>query len=340
MNRNKTMDVAKGLAMCAVIIGHMNVGGLGTALYTFHLPLFYIISGFFFTFEPDFLRFTKKKAKGYLIPYFGCAAVIVIAAVGQGFILGRPLDALLEQLKWFGLQMRHSTLWFLSTLFIAMFIFWLIVKISKDRLVFVSILSILTSAIAIVLSEIYKKPLLWNIDTAFVVQIFLCTGYFMKKTDAIARLGKTTLRTWLSVLIGAIVCSGLSVANYFLCGETFEMFFSQFGIFPFTICAAIAGSISVIMLSTKLSKARLLAWIGENSMAYFAFHQFLGIFAAEMLLGLFMDVTTLSTAMYIVYCIAEFIIVMLICTFLHWLLIWIHCGAILGKKRPPVGQRH
>ncbi len=333
MTRNKTMDVAKGIAMLAVILGHMEVGLLGTALYTFHLPLFYIISGFFFYFEPDFLKFTKKKAKGYLIPYFGCAAVIVVAAVAQGFMQGRPLEALLEQLKWYGLQMRHSTLWFLATLFIAVFIFWGVVKICRDKAFYVLISCVIISAIAIGLSQIYKKPLLWNIDTAFVVQIFLATGYFSKKTDLITRLGKSTLSTWLSVVIFAILCAGLSIANYALCGETFEMYFSQFGVFPLTVCAAIFGSLGVIMLSSKLQKARLLAWIGENSMAYFAFHQFIGIIAAQIILGFFMDEATLSTAMYVVYNVIEFVIVMLICTLLHWILIWLHCGVILGKRK-------
>lgn len=49
--RNEYMDRTKGIGILAVILAHIGVGEFGTFLYTFHLPLFFIITGFFSIFK-------------------------------------------------------------------------------------------------------------------------------------------------------------------------------------------------------------------------------------------------------------------------------------------------
>ena len=48
------MDLAKGIGILAVILGHVYKNTVfGTLLYSFHLPLFFLISGYFFHYIPD-----------------------------------------------------------------------------------------------------------------------------------------------------------------------------------------------------------------------------------------------------------------------------------------------
>lgn len=71
MPRNESISIAKAFAIILMVIGHTEYPGLLTScLYTFHMPLFFITAGYFFTqrsaSEPwDFCR---KRFKGLYVP--------------------------------------------------------------------------------------------------------------------------------------------------------------------------------------------------------------------------------------------------------------------------------
>lgn len=69
---------------------------------------------------------------------------------------------------------------------------------------------------------------------------------------------------------------GLSVLSAKISGQTYEMFYFSYGIFPMTVMAAILLSLAVIILSYRV-RMRPLSFLGRNSMIYFAFHQSIGI---------------------------------------------------------------
>ncbi|MBF1069294.1 MAG: acyltransferase family protein, partial [Prevotellaceae bacterium] len=55
--RIEALDIAKGIGIILVIIGHMSSSYLRDWIYSFHMPLFFIISGICFKTEkyPSFL---------------------------------------------------------------------------------------------------------------------------------------------------------------------------------------------------------------------------------------------------------------------------------------------
>lgn len=57
--RIEALDVAKGIGIILVIIGHLSSSYLHDWIYSFHMPLFFIISGICFKTEkyPSFLFF-------------------------------------------------------------------------------------------------------------------------------------------------------------------------------------------------------------------------------------------------------------------------------------------
>lgn len=61
------IDICKGIGMLAIIIGHLGVPSISKFLYTFHVPLFFLISGFFYKDEEGFLKKrTANLVKAYL----------------------------------------------------------------------------------------------------------------------------------------------------------------------------------------------------------------------------------------------------------------------------------
>ena len=120
------MDLAKGIGILAVILGHVYKNTVfGTLLYSFHLPLFFLISGYFFHYIPDYWVFLKKKLRNYLIPYAGCS--LFLAAFHFVYSKG-DLASTGELLLKFVVQKRYSTLWFLAALLLAEILFWFVCR--------------------------------------------------------------------------------------------------------------------------------------------------------------------------------------------------------------------
>lgn len=62
-NRNKSIDIAKGLLILCVVIGHGTQNqSLSDFMYRFHMPLFLILSGCFLKKVEDVETYAKMKA--------------------------------------------------------------------------------------------------------------------------------------------------------------------------------------------------------------------------------------------------------------------------------------
>ena len=79
-------DIAKGLAMFCVIAGHMGVIQVNAFVFSFHMPLFFLISGYFFRNDS-----TKvwRNTKRLLIAYGW--TVIAIIILSEGMALAKVL---------------------------------------------------------------------------------------------------------------------------------------------------------------------------------------------------------------------------------------------------------
>ena len=76
-NRILWIDAAKGIGLLCVILGHLGVPYLSTLVYTFHMPLFFFLSGIVFSgskYSPA--EFLKRKLKSLVLPYFTLGGVI------------------------------------------------------------------------------------------------------------------------------------------------------------------------------------------------------------------------------------------------------------------------
>jgi fucose 4-O-acetylase-like acetyltransferase len=69
--RNKTIDCMKGLTIILMVIGHMHLNSyVDKYIYSFHMPLFFIVSGCLYKPGKLSLNYVKKKAQNLLLPYF------------------------------------------------------------------------------------------------------------------------------------------------------------------------------------------------------------------------------------------------------------------------------
>ncbi len=75
------LDIAKGISMIAIVAGHLGNGPINQFVFTFHVPIFFLLSGYFMK-PMDDIPFIKKKAKQLLLPYI----------ITCGFIIFRCYD--------------------------------------------------------------------------------------------------------------------------------------------------------------------------------------------------------------------------------------------------------
>lgn len=96
MNKERfyALDIAKGIAMLAVIFGHSIPESLvKNYVYSFHMPLFFFISGYVYKELPHF-QVWKKRARQLLIPYFMTSTFILLTFLLKSIMFnnGRNLN--------------------------------------------------------------------------------------------------------------------------------------------------------------------------------------------------------------------------------------------------------
>lgn len=101
MNRIRYFDIAKGIAILAVMLGHSILiskaffpqSSTGILLYhvcfTFHMPLFFILSGYFMHPERDFRW--RKESRELIATYAITACVIMLVNTLNSLMIGSGL---------------------------------------------------------------------------------------------------------------------------------------------------------------------------------------------------------------------------------------------------------
>ena len=69
-SRTEWVDIAKGIGIVCVCLGHLGIESIDRVVFTFHMPLFFILSGMFLNGDVPFNEFIKKKSKRLLVPYY------------------------------------------------------------------------------------------------------------------------------------------------------------------------------------------------------------------------------------------------------------------------------
>ena len=125
------LDYTKGFGILLVILGHIYDASnpIKIWLYSFHMPLFFIISGFFANKNIEFKVLFKKKFKSLIIPYISFGIITIVLMIITNGLSGK----LKEYVYFFITGVGRDALWFLPCLFIIEIIFSIINKIKNNK---------------------------------------------------------------------------------------------------------------------------------------------------------------------------------------------------------------
>lgn len=124
------VDVARGIGIVAVVIGHVwTRGPLRDAMYSFHMPLFFLLSGMLSRPHPV-ADFTRRQLVGQMRPYAAFLILLIVAdqiierAKGHLPIFHQwPEDIVPILLGGFWLRGPFTIFWFVPCLMVARILF-------------------------------------------------------------------------------------------------------------------------------------------------------------------------------------------------------------------------
>lgn len=113
--RDNTIDMAKGIGMLLVVMGHMQSSALDYPiqfLYLFHMPLFFFLSGFFCHAEQPMRKYVWKKSLDLLLPFGFYYIIQWILSLPVKIVTSTCVDGFIQS----AMNFSQLALWFLIAL--------------------------------------------------------------------------------------------------------------------------------------------------------------------------------------------------------------------------------
>lgn len=206
------IDVLKGIAIVMVILGHavirypINLHEVEwtKAIYdwveTMHMPLFFLVSGFCYSYKGNYRAFINKKIWRILIPYAIFNLIDCVPRALLGIFVNRP-RTIGESIK--SMLLYGGEYWFLYVLMIIFMVFPLIEKKAKNK--FGLILLVVVSCVLKFIPNLPDCFLVWRIAYHF---FYFVVGYVLKRFFDIEKANDWVQRNKLLSVGGmaAIIC--------------------------------------------------------------------------------------------------------------------------------------
>lgn len=270
--RDSTFDVMKGIAIIAMILGHTNIPVLASDfIFVWHMPLFFIVSGYFYKPYP-IIYYLKKNARQLLLPYvLTCIVIIGLTytkdvILGENNVINKILAALLGNGTKNNVAFKEyeiGAIWFLLALFWCRIAFNIICqKFSQRRISFVLVLFISICATFCGTLIFIPTDLLQGLQA----MLFFGVGYIFRLYDGFNfRMGYFKLFLILLIVLFSIYSGSMSMVRCY------------YGYWPVNILAAIGMTLVVYRFSKVLCSrtfwgSRLLAFWGRISIVVLCVH--------------------------------------------------------------------
>ena len=306
--RVEWIDIARGITIIAMIYAHSDLTAASTPfIFAFHMPIFFILSGYLYKEPKDFKTYVKKSIKKLLLPYGVTCALLAFLRICRYMLqpeyydyCGRKIIALktiISSFVGFGCGPAESAihfpfyeawsvgaLWFFLTFLWAVILFAVIMKLTKGWNEIERALLFLTISMLGLAISFYGYWLPLDLDIAFFALIFMYVGYVLRQYLD----GEMHALTIVLLICFYIIAS----MKYNSIGMSVRSVSSAL-----TIPLAIAGSILVMELSKWLERVlphiiiAMIVWFGRSAMTIVCVHtlQFEIIPYAEIVKWLRMD---------------------------------------------------
>ena len=259
-------DAAKGIGILLVVLGHNQINSFMPVfhqfIYSFHMPLFFMLSGMFFKPQIGFFPLLKRRFSSVLRPYL---IMLILIYAGYLFFSTMPVMQVVMRFVKSLLYSMPDTMewlpmWFLPHLFLLNLFAWLVVWLIYARLpaVWMRLLFltgllwcgvvVMRASAGIDFSFLVLRVqggLTWSADLLLVTVSFFLLGYEMRQS-----LPEAVLRSRWVLLVSGLLWVALNL--YF--PVKVDLAARAYGFFPLATLVALSGSLFVLSLAYQLEQ--------------------------------------------------------------------------------------
>ncbi|HKI80870.1 MAG TPA: acyltransferase family protein [Pseudodesulfovibrio sp.] len=258
-DRDLSIDIAKAFGITLVVIGHSySPFPLEKIIYSFHMPLFFIVSGLLYK-SRGIVRTMRNKWYGLAAPYLLALLVTlpVLWVIGRGdafnaHLIIDTLGAKNEELIW------NSPMWFLPSLF-STFLFFVLIEAVTRNIRIAAVAGMVLGLLGSYLVPSIRGLLFFGLDTAVPALFFFSLGVLASNSEG----PRAASPKW--NLTAFALCFAAWAAARFLGGHPYFVM-AKFRIAPymFFFATGVAGSFAVVYFARFLEQT----WKrGASSMA-------------------------------------------------------------------------
>lgn len=299
--RKEYVDIAKALGIYLVVCGHVVDANTVTkiVLYSFHMPLFFILSGLLLKSEGpcQWGGYFKKKFK-----------VLMIPCILWGLIYCKLSPKNLLYVFYGSREMlvkagSLTSLWFIPVMFLALIIIRPILctkHFKRNHNMGILMTIPLFFTISFLLPHFANTGWLWGFDIALTASGFMLSGYIIN----IVLKKCSSILLWCFMFLLSTILFVFIVYRYALGYPYVLMAEAQYSLPHWIFLAtSFTGSLSIITLSFLISKVqvqkRFLLCIGRNSLAIFLIHKPLIIYARKCVTSCNIDYNCIGVSLLI-----------------------------------------
>lgn len=258
MERIGTFDIIKGFGIILMIVAHTYGPGnmLWNFIYTFHIPLFFIVTGYFYK-EHTIQQLLTKNIKQLLVPYIAmCFIVVILTQIRHPHNIKSDISYIFNGM---------GPGWFLLALFLVRISFHYILYAFKDKYLVISLL--ISTSISII-AYYYNMPSFLSFFPSLLSLFFVAFGYYIRVHSILEH----DYRHPIIILTIGILCWLLT--SYY--GQV-EMSQCIFKLSVIDFCGSIGGTYIIFRLSRIIDQKqgllnKTLLYAGRYSIVILFFH--------------------------------------------------------------------
>lgn len=276
--RNNYISIAKAIGIILMVVGHSGCPiVVGRFIYLFHMPLFFVCSGYFFkkiTNLNSLNSYYLRKIKGLYFPYLKWSFLFLFLhnifkqlhiTDGDYYQLSNYIRQFCKIFVMTDYELLIRPFWFIKELLMASFFVALLslIRVKYFPRIGIFLPLLITIAVALASHYIPKIPIIGDCSLLFLSIAYIYSGMLLHKfKNSIPFNTHTLIITFLIVLIGSLLLS-----------KAIDMRYSTVkNMIPYYLIS-ISGVIMVLSISKLLDKSSyksILYYIGNHTMPILA----------------------------------------------------------------------
>ena len=291
------LDGVKGFGILSIILGHVFIPGWNDFLFLYHLPIFFLLAGYFTSAKRPMKAFAGNRARRLLVPYAVTAALIVLFSIPKSLA---EHTSVVSGLKKWGLAALQGVgvepkivfhmesigaIWFLWALFWASLLLRFLISTEHRYFRLAAVLALFVTGVI----SIRTVFLPLSIQPAFAALLWMYVGwlvrqgkeYIARETEAGTAFGEA-YETYHRAAFGALFLFALSLFLHAAFRyRPFLMVSATFDGGLLGILGSFAGSAVVFGTVWFLYRWKdrflkpvclALTWLGQNSLLLLCVH--------------------------------------------------------------------